>query len=119
MSLTRSTQSMHSAGRRRRSQAELLPAATRVMWVLIVAAALLTLGFTFYPEWSRLADMKRDLSAQQAKLAELKKQCSDRELEVKLLQTDREYLEIIARDRLDLMKEGETIFRLSSAQHKS
>jgi cell division protein FtsB len=109
----------HSAAKRRRSQAEMLPALMRVMWLLIVAAGLLTLGFTFYPEWSRLADMKHDLSVQQTKLTELKKQCSDRELEVKLLQTDRQYLEMIARDRLDLMKEGETIFRLASSQHKS
>jgi len=32
--------------------------------------------------------------------------------EVNLLKTDPVYLETIARDRLDLMKEGETIFRL-------
>ena len=34
--------------------------------------------------------------------------------EVNLLKTDPSYLETIARDRLDLMKEGETIFRLDS-----
>jgi cell division protein FtsB len=32
--------------------------------------------------------------------------------EVNLLKTDPTYLETMARDRLDLMKEGETIFRL-------
>jgi cell division protein FtsB len=31
---------------------------------------------------------------------------------VNLLKTDPTYLETIARDRLDLMEEGETIFRL-------
>jgi cell division protein FtsB len=34
--------------------------------------------------------------------------------EVNLLKTDSTYLETVARDRLDLMKEGETIFRLES-----
>jgi cell division protein FtsB len=34
---------------------------------------------------------------------------------VNLLKTDPAYLETIARDRLDLMKEGETIFRVESA----
>jgi len=34
---------------------------------------------------------------------------------VTLLKTDVTYLETIARDRLDLMKEGETIFRLEPA----
>jgi cell division protein FtsB len=34
--------------------------------------------------------------------------------EINLLKTDSTYLETVARDRLDLMKEGETIFRLES-----
>src|SRR5205814_9559335 len=38
--------------------------------------------------------------------------------EVTLLKTDVSYLETIARDRLDLMKEGETIFRLETAHAK-
>jgi cell division protein FtsB len=32
-----------------------------------------------------------------------------------LLKTDSVYLETIARDRLDLMKDGETVFRIESA----
>jgi cell division protein FtsB len=39
--------------------------------------------------------------------------------EVNLIKTDVSYLETIARDRLDLMKEGETIFRLEAARAKS
>jgi cell division protein FtsB len=37
---------------------------------------------------------------------------------VNLLKTDVTYLETIARDRLDLMKQGETIFRLETARVK-
>lgn len=103
----------------RRAQANYLPVAMRVMWALIVGSALLTLGFTFYPEWIRLSDMKHDVAEQKTRLAELRKTASERELEVKLLQTDREYLEIIARDKLDLMKDGETIFRFGNSQNKS
>jgi cell division protein FtsB len=36
--------------------------------------------------------------------------------EINLLKTDSTYLETVARDRLDLMKEGETIFRLETAR---
>jgi cell division protein FtsB len=108
-----------NSARTRRAQANYLPVAVRVMWALIVGSALLTLGFTFYPEWIRLSDMKRDVTEQKTRLAELRKTATDRELEVKLLQTDREYLEMIARDKLDLMKDGETIFRLGNSQHKS
>jgi len=91
----------------------------RVVWVLIIVSAMLTAGFTFYPEWERLAEMKRNLAKQKADLENLQKITSNREKEIHLLETDPGYLEIIARDRLDMMKEGETIFRLSPNQHKS
>ena len=104
---------------RRRSQSDFLPTAMRVVIGMIVVCALLIAGFTFYPVWNRLSDMKHDLSRQTARLEELKKATAERELQVHLLQTDKEYLEMIARDRLDLMKDGETIFRLSSAKPRS
>ena len=113
-----STHDNHSPVRRR-SQSLFLPAAMRVMWVLIIASALLTAAFTFYPEWIRLTEMRLHLAKQKNQLEELQKLARDREQEVHLLQTDPDYLEIIARDRLDMMKEGETIFRLGSSQHKS
>ena len=87
----------------------------RIVWVLIIASALMTAGFTFYPEWVRLSEMKAHLAKQKTHLEELQKLAKERDEEVHLLQTDRDYLETIARDRLDMMKEGETIFRLSSA----
>lgn len=34
--------------------------------------------------------------------------------EMELLRSDPEYVELIARDKMDLMKEGETIFRLDT-----
>jgi cell division protein FtsB len=104
---------------RRRSQSEFLPTAMRIVWVLIFGSALLTAGFTFYPEWTRLSSMKHDLASQTARLEELKNSTAEHERVVHLLQTDKEYLEMIARDRLDLMKDGETIFRLSSAKPRS
>ena len=56
--------------------------------------------------------IKEELIAQQS----LRKQ---REREVYLLENDKEYIEIIARDKLDMMKEGETIFRLDPAKAPS
>jgi cell division protein FtsB len=38
-----------------------------------------------------------------------------RQREVHLLKNDSEYVEIIARDRIGVMKEGETIYRLDTA----
>jgi cell division protein FtsB len=52
---------------------------------------------------------QQELTAQQA----LRKQ---REREVYLLENDKEYIETIARDKLDMMKDGETIFRLDPSK---
>jgi cell division protein FtsB len=104
---------------RRRSQSEFLPTAMRVVLGLIAVCALLIAGFTFYPQWIRLSEMRKDLALQTAHLEELKKSTAEHEQEAHFLQTDKEYLEMIARDRLDLMKNGETIFRLSSAKPRS
>jgi cell division protein FtsB len=91
----------------------------RVVFGMIVVCAVMIAGFTFYPVWTRLSDMKQDLARQTARLEELRKSTAEHELQVHLLQTDREYLEMIARDRLDLMKDGETIFRLNNARPRS
>ena len=66
----------------------------------------------FYPVWQKQNDMRLRLltleAEEKTKTAQLAK--SQRELE--LLRNDREYLETIARDRLNVMKPGETIFRV-------
>jgi len=112
-------QGTHAAARRHR-QSDFLRKAIRALLGLIVAVILLIACATFYPEWTRLKEMKHDLAAQTSKLEEAGKLGKERELEIHLLQTDPQYLETIARDRLDLMKPGETIFRLSTNNpHKS
>jgi cell division protein FtsB len=114
-----STQPHHSAVvRHRQSQADFLPAMKRIVWTLIISAAVLIAGFTFYPEWIRLNEMKLHLAKQKAELQQSQNHTQQWEQEVHFLQTDRDYLETIARDRLDMMKEGETIFRLSGNTHQ-
>jgi cell division protein FtsB len=87
-----------------------------VVWGLIGAAIIITLALNFYPAWTRLTGMRSDLAKQKERLAALKKETQDHEREVGLLQSDPQYLEIIARDKLDLMKDGEKIFRFPTNQ---
>ena len=101
---------------RRRSAESFLPVATRVVWALIGAAVVITLALNFYPAWMRLTAMRRDLAKQKEHLEALKKETQDHEREVGLLQSDPQYLEMIARDKLDLMKDGEKIFRFPTNQ---
>lgn len=81
-----------------------------VFVILLVAVAFGV--FTFYPAWTRRDDLGAKLEAEQGKLAAEQLLQKQRTREVMLLQTDSEYVEIIARDKLGVMKSGETIYRL-------
>lgn len=84
----------------------------RFVFTLIVLAASVPIAYSFLPEIkirkqheSTIEQLKADIDQERMKLQRY-------EREEKLLRLDPEYISIIARDRLDLMKEGETIFRV-------
>jgi cell division protein FtsB len=84
----------------------------RILYLLIVAAALILLVCWFLP-------LVKERDRQQHYLQTLKQQVDqERALynkqskKLTLLQNDPAYTEILARDKLDLMKPGETIFRM-------
>jgi cell division protein FtsB len=56
---------------------------------------------------ARLDHLKADIEKQAALLTRHNR-------EVDLLQHDRSYVEMVARDRLDMMKDGETIYRIEA-----
>ncbi len=85
-----------------------------VVIILLVMAAFGV--FTFIPAWSRRGDLAGKLEAERAKLAAEQLLQKQRTREVSLLQTDPEYVETIARDKLGVMKPGETIYRLDGAK---
>lgn len=85
-----------------------------VFIILLVAAAFGV--FTFYPAWTKRDELGAKLEAEQSKLAAEQLLQKQRSREVTLLQTDPEYVEIIARDKLGVMKPGETIYRLDGAK---
>ena len=68
-------------------------------------------------EKSRLEARAQELQMAQAQTDEQKVLLARATREINWLKTDPTYLETIARDRLDLMKEGETIFRLEPAKN--
>ncbi len=79
-----------------------------VIYVLLALAALKLFG----PEWTR----REELVAEKRRLDQIRDQ---REAEVlrlrqehRLLKTDKGYLETVARDRLNLQREGEHIVRI-------
>jgi cell division protein FtsB len=89
----------------------------RFLILLIVCGTIALALMTFYPEWKKLSRMRHALQQKHQDLEQLQDQASHRERELYLLQHDKEYLELIARDRLDLMKPNETIFRLGPSRN--
>ncbi|MFV0414775.1 MAG: FtsB family cell division protein [Chthoniobacterales bacterium] len=96
----------------------MMGALNRLIIFLIVGALSLLLFFLFRPQLQRLEHMESRYEEleREKKAAELRKLRLRRE--ISLLQTDPEYMENIARDKLDLMKNGETIYRLDN-KHKN
>ena len=87
----------------------------RVLRCLLVVAILLVIVSLFVPPYKKLISSRAEIDNLQAQVNDQKGLHARLTREVNLLKTDATYLETIARDRLDLMKEGETIFRLEVA----
>ncbi len=101
---------------RARREASIWQQLNRVLRALLAIAVILVVVSLFLPQHKRLRQSRGEIENLQAQVTEQKMLLARQTREVNLLKTDPVYLETIARDRLDLMKEGETIFRLEQAQ---
>lgn len=97
---------------RARREASIWQQLNRILRVLLVLAFALVIVSLFLPQYKRIQQSRSEIDALQAQVTEQKMLLARQTREVNLLKTDPTYLETIARDRLDLMKEGETVFRL-------
>ena len=79
--------------------------------LLFIAVWLLIISF-FLPPYKKLNQSRAEIEQLQTQVSQEKALLARQTKQVALLKTDPTYLETIARDKLDLMKEGETIFRL-------
>lgn len=84
----------------------------RLLVILVVLAGITLVISLFLPkiqqqreQTARYEELKKQIETQRAITAQHTR-------EVDLLKNDPGYVEILARDRLDLMKEGETVFRM-------
>ena len=102
---------------RARREATVWQRLNRVLGVLLFVAIWLVIVSLFVPPYKKLTQSRAEIDNLQAQVNEQKTLLARQTREVTLLQTDTTYLETIARDRLDLMKEGETIFRLEPTQN--
>lgn len=103
---------------RARREASIWQQLNRVLRGLLAIAALLVIVSLFLPQQKKLTQSRGEIETLQTQVTEQKMLLARQTREVNLLKTDPGYLETIARDRLDLMKEGETIFRLEQPPAK-
>jgi cell division protein FtsB len=101
---------------RRTSDPSFWNALNRVLLTLVIVGSVASLVLWFYPELVRRDQMARNLLSEREQLLAEQNLRKHREREVYLLENDKEYIETIARDKLDMMKEGETIFRLDASK---
>ena len=105
-----------SLDKRRRKDPSFWKAINRVLLVFVALGVAVIVIFWFYPELARRNEMSRKLDQDKQALTAEQHLSKQREREVFLLQNDRGYIETIARDKLDMMKEGETIFRFDQTK---
>jgi cell division protein FtsB len=97
---------------RARREATVWQRLNSILRVLLVLAIVLVIVSLFLPQAKRLSQSRTEIENLQTQVNDQKILLARQTREVNLLKTDPSYLETMARDRLDLMKEGETIFRL-------
>ncbi|MGH7981762.1 MAG: FtsB family cell division protein [Candidatus Udaeobacter sp.] len=103
---------------RARREASVWRRLNRILLVLLIIAIWLVIVSLFVPPYKKLMQSRVEVDKLQQLVNEQQSSLARQTREVNLLKTDVTYLETIARDRLDLMKEGETIFRLETARAK-
>ena len=103
---------------RARREATVWQRLNRILLVLLIIAIWLAIVSLFVPPYKKLMQSRTEIDNLQQQVNEQQNLLARQTREVNLLKTDVSYLETIARDRLDLMKEGETIFRLETAHAK-
>lgn len=97
---------------RARREATIWQRLNRILGALLFLAVWLGIVSLFFPPYQKMIAARAEIDALQLQANDQKALLARATREVNLLKTDPSYLETIARDRLDLMKEGETIFRL-------
>ena len=103
---------------RARREATVWQRLNRILLVLLIIAIWLVIVSLFVPPYKKLMQSRVEIDNLQQQVNEQQALLARQTREVNLLKTDVTYLETIARDRLDLMKQGETIFRLETARAK-
>ncbi len=84
----------------------------RILLTLIVITSLAVIVYRFLPETGRRKELADRVAALTEQVEKQKQMLARAKREAELLTRDPVFVELIARDRLDLVKEGEKVYRL-------
>ena len=87
---------------------------TRILYLLVLVAAFILLICWFLPLVKERQRQEHALQNLKQQVEQEKANYNKQSKKLTLLQNDPAYTELLARDKLDLMKPGETIFRMES-----
>jgi cell division protein FtsB len=84
----------------------------RLLIALISFTVATLIACAFVPELKNAREVASRVDQLHSDIQKERDQLAEHTRQVELLKTDPTYIETIARDRLDMMKEGETIYRI-------
>ena len=90
------------------------PSLNKFLLGLILFTITIPIAYSFMPEVKKKREATARIEELSAQVDDARMQLARLQREESLLRNDREYLSLIARDRLDMMKEGENIYRLEA-----
>ena len=88
----------------------------RALASVIILLVLATLAIRYLPETSRCNEMQAQVQDLENKVSNARAVLQFHERDERLLRSNSEYLSMIARDKLDLMQEGEVLYRFDSTK---
>jgi len=92
---------------------------SRLLVALIAFTVITLIACAFVPELKNQREQSARVEELRAQIAKQRALLAQHSREVDLLKNDSTYIETIARDRLDMMKEGETIYRIDASPSPS
>ncbi len=99
-------------GRQRQGTLDIWQKLSRGIILILVLTGIGFLGSQFGPEILRQRELDRQIAQLEAQEARLRDQLDILKQQYQWLRDDPQYQEMVARDRLGLRKEGETIVRI-------
>ncbi len=90
------------------------PSLNKFLLILILCALTIPIAYSFMPEVTKRKKLQAEIEELNAKIDNEQMKLANLRRQEFLLRNSREYVATIARDKLDLMDAGETIFRVES-----